>query len=53
MFVPEAEYDRLEAILRAIPPDVRCRMQRCALSLWDDYISDRKGWVRGLIAAVL
>ena len=30
---------------------VKCEMAKCALGLWDKYISSRQGWIRGLVEA--
>jgi hypothetical protein len=40
-------------IITAISPDRVCEMQKCALDVWDKYVSSRSGWVRGLIDVAL
>lgn len=51
--IHERDVGRTREILLAIPEDVRCRMQRCAIELWDKYFASRSGWVRGLVEATL
>jgi hypothetical protein len=53
VFIPESEYDKTGDILRAIPDEVRCEMQQCALDVWDRFVSSRTGWVDGLVASAL
>mmetsp|Transcript_26176 Transcript_26176/g.55233 ORF Transcript_26176/g.55233 Transcript_26176/m.55233 type:complete len:426 (+) Transcript_26176:213-1490(+) len=53
VFIPESEYGKTAEILRAIPEEKRCEMQRCALDAWDKFVSNRAGWVRALVAVAL
>lgn len=51
--IPESQVNKTREILLAIPDDVRCNMQKCALEVWDRYIADRAGWVRGLVRSAV
>mmetsp|Transcript_39215 Transcript_39215/g.82008 ORF Transcript_39215/g.82008 Transcript_39215/m.82008 type:complete len:439 (-) Transcript_39215:228-1544(-) len=53
VFIPESEMTKTREILLAIPENVRCKMQQCAIDVWDTYISSRDGWVRGLVDVAL
>lgn len=53
VFIPESDYDKTGEILRAIPEEKRCEMQRCALRVWDQYAAARAGWVRAFVAVAL
>jgi len=50
VFLREGKYaERTIDILRAIPDDVRCEMQKCSLAFWDEFASSRDGWLKGLL----
>lgn len=53
VFIAEEEMAQTTKILRAIPPQKVCEMRRCALRVWDTYVSSRAGWVRGLVESAL
>jgi Exostosin family len=53
VFIQEKDMQKTADILRAIPPERVCQMQNYVLHIWDTYISDRAGWVRGLTKAAL
>ena len=53
VFIPESDFDKTAEILRAIPEEKQCEMQKCALNAWDKFVSSRAGWVRALIAVAL
>ena len=53
VFVPSEEFHKTIDILRAIPDERVCEMQKCVLDVWDRYLSNRSGWLRGLIKAAL
>jgi hypothetical protein len=53
VFIPESKYERTRDILTATPESQRCKMQKCALRVWDMYVSSRAGWVRGLVNVAL
>jgi len=50
VFIPESDYDKTGEVLRAIPEERRCEMQKCSLSVWDRFAVDRAGWVRAFVA---
>ena len=51
--IPESDYEKTGDILRAIPKSVQCDMQKCALAVWDNYVSSRSGWLNGLVGSAL
>lgn len=53
VFIPESDYAKTGDILRAIPDDVRCEMQKCVLNVWDRFASSRAGWLEALVAVAL
>ena len=50
VFIPESHYDKTGEILRAIPEETRCEMQKCVVDVWDRFAVDRVGWVRAFVA---
>ena len=54
LFVREGKgSEKTVDIIRAIPDDVRCEMQQCSLAFWDEFISSREGWLKGILSWVL
>lgn len=36
-------------VLRRIPDDVRCEMQRCSFAFWNEFSSTREGWLKAIL----
>lgn len=53
VFIPESDYDKTAEILRAIPEDKQCEMQKCVLNAWDKFVSTRVAMHSALIAVAL
>lgn len=53
LFVREGkEAEKTVDILRAIPDNVLCEMQKCSLAFWDEFASSRDGWLKGILSWV-
>ena len=50
--IGELDWQKAETtnILRAIPDDIRCEMQKCHLAIWNEFASSRAGWLKGIIS---
>ena len=54
LFIREGKFAETTVdVLRAIPDDVRCEMQKCSLAFLEEFASSREGWLRGLLTWVL
>jgi hypothetical protein len=53
VFIPENKMNKTLEILEKISIEERCRMQQAALHNWDEYISSRVGWVKGLVESAV
>lgn len=52
VFVPEAKCKQTLDVLREMPRDVICEMQKCAIDTWDKYVAQRSGWLRGILESL-
>jgi hypothetical protein len=53
VFIPENKMNKTLEILEKISIEEQCRMQQAALYNWDEYISSRVGWVKGLVESAV
>ncbi|CAB9524859.1 Exostosin-1 [Seminavis robusta] len=53
VFIEEKDALRTREILKAIPKERVCEMQKYVLHVYDTYLANRAGWVRGLTKAAL
>ena len=52
VIIPQADVNRTEEILSTYTPEVRCRMRRKALEVYDRYFENQEATIRGLVESL-